>query len=231
MEVVNLLPQRQLHRPLLCAALLGAAFSVACQSPTTSSAAATITFDFARGAENWTPIFSNYIAGQDHLYEFEARHAPLPAPLDTSRGGLFISGIDYGTLQMFWKRRVTGLRPGRSYDVVFTTQFATQMGRSVFGDVWAIGGSSPIEPAPVLTGTTYRMNIALSDAAVTLGLAHKEPALTPDWELKELRSEPGRLKATVAADGSLWLFIGTSSVCMCKLGFYFTRVIAELTPM
>jgi hypothetical protein len=81
----------------------------------------------------------------------------------------------------------------------------------------------------------YRLNIDKGNqsqsgtAALVIGTAGNLSG-TLTWELKELRSEPGRLTMTTGSDGSAWLIVGTDSGFEGRTALYYTRVSAQFTP-
>ena len=205
------------------------------------------TFDFATSAEGWIAGFCDYPVGWEPKMEFVAEHRRLPSPLDQTRGGLFIAGSNFSDdLFMFWKRRITGLQPGRSYSVDFTVVFATNVPKGVGGiggspdsSVFVKVGVAPIEPTVISLQSAgqlaYGLNIDKGNQsqsgkdAVVIGTAGNLSG-TLTWELKELHSEANRLATTASADGSVWLLVGTDSGFEGRTNLYYTRVTAQFTP-
>ncbi len=218
-------------------------------NPTAPSDARTVAFDFARGTEGWSAGFADHPREYEAQMELVAEHRPLPAPLDQSRGGLFIAGSnDSDDLFMFWKGRVTGLRPGRAYAVEFTIEFATNVpkgaggaGGPADGSVFVKVGASSIEPVSVLCPVGpyppnyYCLNLDKGNQAqggkdaVVIGTVGNLSG-TVTWELKELRSGTTSLGVTPNADGSAWLLVGTDSGFEGRTSLYYTRVVAHFAP-
>jgi hypothetical protein len=219
------------------------------KSPTTPSDARTFVFDFARTDEGWTADVADYTIERKDAIDFIAEHRPLPSPLDRTRGGLFTAGDNpFDDLFMFWKGRVAGLRPDRTYTVEFTIEFATNVPKTVGGiggspdtSVFVKVGASDIEPAsmagPIGSCPSFRYclnidkgNQSQSGAdAIVIGTAGNLSG-TETWELKELRSGPTRLAVTPNADGSVWLLVGTDSGFEGRTSLYYTRVVAQFGP-
>jgi len=207
-------------------------------SPSAPLDVKTASFDFARSTEGWVAGFADYPFGWEGQMELVADHRSLPAPLDPTRGGLFIAGSNHSDdLFMFWKRRVDGLRADRTYAVELTVEFATNMVSGFLGgEVFVKVGATTVEPVAVLVGRDYRMNVDKGNQsqggkdALVVGTARTMSG-TDTWEVKELRSAPNALVVTPGADGSVWLLVGTDSGCECRASLYYTRVMARFTTL
>jgi hypothetical protein len=120
----------------LAAMLFAAGGMLACDGGAAPSGT-TQSFDFSRGAQGWEVAFADYPQGQEPFFELQSGHQSLPAPLGPDRSGLFISGNNHSDdLFMFFKRRITGLKPRTSYEARFMVEFATDVPRGCGG----IGG-------------------------------------------------------------------------------------------
>jgi hypothetical protein len=156
---------------------------------------------------------------------------------------LFCSGNNHSDdLFMFWKGKIGGLEPNRTYRVRFTVEIATSAPRGCVGIGGAPGegvtvkaGSSSIEPEAVAVSGTYRMNVDKgeqssggADAAAIGDIANSQLCgEEPRWEIKELSGE--RAIETVAdKEGTLWLYVGTDSGFEGTTSLYFTRIRALL---
>jgi hypothetical protein len=211
----------------------------------------TVAFDFARSHEGWVADCADYTIGRKDETGLVADHRLLPSPLDQTRGALFIGGNNpFDDLFMFWKRRVEGLRPDRSYLVAFVVELATNVPRGIGGiggspdtAVFVKAGASRIEPVALqgpLPHCPYDYKYCLSTdkgnqaqsgrEAIVLGTMGNLSG-TSTWELKELRSESAPLVVTPAADGSVWLLVGTDSGFEGRTDVYYTRVTAQFSPV
>jgi hypothetical protein len=205
------------------------------------------TFDFAMSSEGWSSGFCDYPAGWEPQMDLVADHRRLPSPLDQMRGGLFIAGSNSSDdLFMFWKRRVSGLQPGRAYAVDFTVLLATNVpkgvggiGGSPDGSVFLKVGAAPVEPIAMSVQSAgrleYRLNIDKGNQsqsgkdAVVIGTVGNLSG-TETWELKELQGGSDRLAIASSADGSAWLLVGTDSGFEGRTSLYYARVTAQFTP-
>jgi hypothetical protein len=233
------------------AATLTAVLSLAAcgGSSTSASGTRTFTFDFAQTTQQWTAGFADYPPAYEPDMELIAGYRPLPPPLDTTRGGFFISGFNRSDdLFMFLARRVDGLRSGRTYAVEITVEFATNVPKGVGGaggspdtSVFVKAGASSTEPMVVMGPVG---SCPSSDRCVTIDKGNQAQdgreavgigtagnlSGTNRWELKELRSAAGALSVVPSASGSVWLLVGTDSGFEGRTSLYYTRISATLTP-
>jgi hypothetical protein len=204
------------------------------------------TFDFATSSDGWSAGFADYPVGWEPQMDLVSGHRPLPSPLDQTRGGLFIAGSNSSDdLFMFWKHRIGGLRPNRTYAVDFTVQFATNVPKGIGGiggspdsSVFVKVGGAPVEPIAVSGDSQgrleYRLNIDKGNQAmggkdaVVIGTAGNLSG-TSTWELKDLQTGPGGLAITTSGDGSVWVLVGTDSGFEGRTSLYYTRMTAQFT--
>lgn len=97
-----------------------------------------VEYEFEENPENWLGGFSDYPAGEEEFYELDFDYQTLPAPLDTTKRALMISGNNHSDdLFMFIYRRVENLFPNSEYDVTFDITLASNAPDESFG----VGGS------------------------------------------------------------------------------------------
>lgn len=226
---------------LPCLAFFGLIMA-GCNGASNGSNNQRLVFDFASGPQNWAGGFADYPANNSAIFELTTDYRPLPTPLDSAKSALFISGINRSDdLWMFYKRRVTGLRPNSLYRVQFEVQFATETARGCGGvggapgeSVFVKAGASTVEPMAVVDNADdYRFNVDKGNqaqpgtSALVLGnVANtRDCALPAQWELKTLNS-PDTLSVRTDANGTLWLFFGTDSGFESLTRLYYTRFAA-----
>jgi len=235
-------------RPRLATILLALAPILACDDPaSTEGENGVFDFQFTTGTHGWTTGFADYPAGEEQRYQLAAGHEKLPAPLDQSRRGILLSGMNHSDdLFMFLKRQLTGLQPETEYDIEISVEFATNAAQGCVGvggsegeSVVIKAGASAAEPDTVVDSNgMVRLNldkgnqlepgtnaIVLGNIANSSDDCHNAP-----YELKTLDSGDQELTATTDKDGRLWLFVGSESGFEAKTTLYYTRIRAELTP-
>jgi hypothetical protein len=241
-------PRQRGCRNISVLAALAIGVAAACSSPTSPGGdSRTFAFDFATGPQGWVAGFADYPQGMQEM-NLVADYRPLSSPLDQTKSALYISGQNNSSdLFMFYKRQITGLTAGGDYQVSFTVQIASREPYGCFGaggspgeSVYVKTGASAQEPAPILVGDRYEMNISKGrqstggSNAVTVGnIANSIPCqLVPgegvllQWQLKELASPPAAIRLRVSADGSAWLFVGTDSGFLGTTSLYYTKLSA-----
>jgi hypothetical protein len=197
-------------------------------------------FDFNVGTFGWQAGFADYPIGEEELYQLESGHVALPAPLDQSRKGFRVSGLNHSDdLFMFLKRRVDDLVPDATYRVRFEVEFATNAPRDCSGVGGAPGesvfvkvGTAAIEPKANEQDGYLRMNIDVGSQAEggenALVIGHVANSNTdcnaPVYQLKQVISEPQIFEGRAAADGSLWLIIGSDSGYESTTSLWYTRI-------
>jgi hypothetical protein len=205
-------------------------------------------FDFSADCAGWVPGFADYPPGQDAFYHLVAGVRALPAPLDTTKKGLFISGDNHSDdLFMYFKHRVTGLQPNATYRVAFGVSIATNApagcagaGGSPGENVWVKTGASAAEPvAAVDSEGSLRLNVDKGDQsaggrnAVVVGdLASSQPCGegNPRYELKQLTSGADSVEVAADSSGAARLLVGTDSGFEGTTSVYFTSLTSVFVP-
>jgi hypothetical protein len=198
-------------------------------------------FDFSRGTHGWVAGFADYPPSDEPIYQLEADYRTLPEPLDTSRGALYISGVNRSDDLFMYHKGQTSLGRNTTYRVSFEVELATAVPRGCVGvggapgeDVTVKAGVSLIEPEAVLDASGHlRMNVDKGQQtnggadAVVLGdvTNSRQCEDPPRWELKRLSG--GSLLINTDDSGRAWLFVGTDSGFESLTALYYTRVIAR----
>jgi hypothetical protein len=204
-----------------------------------------VDFDFSESAQGFTGGFADLPANFGAaLYQLVADHRALPANLGSGKG-LYISGTNRSDdLWMFWKKKLTGLKPNTAYEVVVDLEMASNepagqvgIGGAPGESVFVKAGASTVEPVAVPDSQGWlRWNIDKGNqsnggkAATVLGNIAKEGDSTNNFVRLSRTNRSAKLVATTAADGSLWIFFGTDSGFEGTTPVYFTRATAVLAP-
>src|SRR5688572_2583218 len=125
-------------------------------------------FDFNQSQDGWEADFTDLPAYLDDtsFYQLKFEYTNLPSNLG-DRKSLMLSGDNHSDdLFMFIKRRVTGLMPNTSYNVVFKVELASNapagsvgVGGSPGESVYLKAGASGIEPKKIAESDRYVLNI------------------------------------------------------------------------
>ena len=225
--------------------LLLAALTACYDSITSSVDEVVLDTDFSRGADGWVVDFADYPAGDERNFDFDSGVRSLPAPLDASRRGMFVSGSNRSDdLFMFLKRPVDGLTPGADYRIRFDVEIASNEGSGCVGIGGAPGeavvvkaGASAREPARIRDSSGwYRLSVdkgnqsaSGSDAVVLGHIANgSDQCSGGDYRLKRLADPSPTVSATADSSGRLWLLVGTDSGYEGITSLYYTRIRASL---
>ena len=221
--------------------LLSCSFLSSCggNSVTIAPSNQTFQFDFSNGAQGWSAGFANYTAGQEAFFELASGIRPLPAPLDQSRAGFYVSGTSKSAaLFMFLKVQVSGLKPNTGYKASFHVEFATNapsgcagIGSSPGEGVRVMAGAPSIEPQPILENSAnYIMNIDINKDAMVIGNVANgsTDCLNPVYQTKAIDSTSAWSVRT-DAEGKLWLLVGTGSGFEGTTSLYYQQFRAALS--
>lgn len=187
----------------------------------------TIIDNFTSGTDNWLGDFADYPNDPIMLpqYQLQYSHSNLPTPLNISDGALRQSGMNRSDdLFMFIKKKVTGLTPGKTYNVDIKVDFATNAASNQFGvggppgeAVILKAGAVSVEPTKLLIipENWFRMNIDKGNQTIggtemqVIGdFANGTDQNT--YKIKQLSTAiPLNVKAN--PEGEIWLVIGTDS--------------------
>lgn len=224
---------------------LGAMVLLGCDDPAAPGRSRTVAFDFNTGTHEWAAGFADYPAGEEEAWGLESGHAALPAPLDGTRRGFHIAGVNHSDdLFMYLTVRVAGLTARAAYRVELEVEFATNAARGCVGvggaageSVYVKAGAAPIEPDTSVDGGGHaRLNVDKGQQSQGGAHAHtigdvatsNADCNNPVYELKTLRNEVP-LDVAASDDGSLWLIVGTDSGFEALTSLYYTRIEATLT--
>lgn len=233
-------------------ALILLSHQLGCESVLTSSPEGqTYEYQFDERPDDWTALFSNYTVGREDDFELESGYRTLPAPLDTTRFGFYLSGNNLSDdLNMFLKHRVEDLEPHTSYEVEFEVWVATDAPSGCAGVGGAPGeavtvhvAASGMEPDRIVDesreGGYYRLNVAENYT----GEAHSWYQATKigdvansrdceegrQYEIKKLSG--GQQTVTTDEEGGTWLLVGTRSGFEATTSLYYTRVAAHFIEL
>lgn len=233
-----------IHRTTLAALLACGLF--ACDSGVEPAPAASVQLDanFNAGTHGWLADFTDFPEGEREKHQVESGHRALPQPLDTTRRGYMLSGMNHSDdMFMYIRRRVTGLFPDTDYDIGFRVTLATDAPAGCAGVGGAPGesvvlkaGAAAAEPVPVVRDGDYRLDVDKGEqleegtAALILGnmATTSDDCFAPVYELKQFDSAPRTLRVRTDAGGRVWLFVGTESGFEARTRVYITRVQADL---
>lgn len=223
----------RVHRSLLLLALLA---PLACD-PSLTAPDFVFADDFELGTDAWVAGFSDVQADQAEDVQFEG--TVVGHPLNMARPSLYLYGNNISDdLFMFWKRRVTGLVAGASYDVRMELDYATQYQEGCDAGVGPAVlikmGAATQEPLAVeIADGSLRMTIDKGEqfeegSAIRILGDHRNgvPGCATDAPFAERSRSSGARSVRVTADnqGAVWVIVGTESAFEVANAIHVSRV-------
>ena len=206
-----------------------------------------IEFDFSNDYQGWVAGFSDYPVGKEVEWGIGSSLATLPSPLDASRKGILLTGMNRSDdLFMYMTRGITALTPNNSYALRFRVTLATNAPKNCVGVggapgesvVLKVGGTSA-EPGRIVDAAQYyRANFdhgsqltGGQDVSPVGDLANSNTnCLTPRYELKQYDSGTMPLTVNADASGRVWLVVGIDSGFEGTTSVYITSVKVDVDP-
>ncbi|MDI9880669.1 hypothetical protein [Flectobacillus longus] len=197
---------------------------------------------FTTSSQGWIGDFADYPTTDSVFYELSYSHAKLPAPLDTAKKALRISGNNHSDdLFMFLKKKITGLKPNQTYSAKFEVEFASTVPNGMMGvggspgeSVYFGAGFSAIEPKKEVDNGYYRIKNVGKISQATDGKDMKvmgNVANGTDKNQYTLVKRTGTFTGKTDTNGQLWLIIGTDSGFEATTTLYYTGVNVEFIEM
>lgn len=193
------------------------------------------------GEDGWIPGYAGYAATADSSQlDTVAATALLPRGLDTTQYGFrILSRYSKGNMFSYLKKRVTGFKPDKSYEMTLQVDLATRYSASAVVDkVTFKAGVSTTEPLTTkLTSGIYTFNLD-KGTGTQIGkdvlLSGSIASTNPDARYHTLLSysndgQPVTVKAN--SQGILWFYAGTDSDYKDTTIFYFDRIIARFKEL
>lgn len=197
---------------------------------------------FDEDAQGWEGDFADYPVGVEEFYELEYSHTRLPAPLDTTRGALMLSGSNRSDdLFMYIKRRITNLLPETVYHITFHVEFASNVADGMAGiggspgeSVYVKAGAAAGEPDRIIDDMDYyRMNIDIgnqsqdgSDMVVIGDFSNNTDQEV--YTIKAVANDNQAFSVLSSDTGELWIIVGTDSGFEGTTTIYYSNIRVEL---
>ena len=216
---------------------------VSCKEDDAIDRSLVLDHNFNSSTIEWVGGFADYPEGVEEEWGFSITHAYLPAPLDSTKKGIRISGSNHSDdLFMYLTRKVNLNTPNQLYKGTFQVEFATNAAESSVGvggspahSVYLGIGLASVEPKKILDSTDghYRMNISKIQQAgdgddmkvigdVSNGKEETEYTLV---------TRSGEFTGKTDSAGNLWIIVGTDSGFEAITTLYYSRIKVELQPV
>lgn len=193
--------------------------------------------DFQGQTGAWVAGFSDVSAELADNVQFEG--TVVGHPLHMARLALYLYGNNISDdLFMFWKRRVTGLVAGATYDVRMEVEYATQYQEGCDAGVGPLVlikmGAASLEPVVVeLADGSLRTTLDKGEqfeegSAIRILGDHRNgvPGCVTEAPFAVRTRSSGARAVRVTADGlgAVWVVVGTESAFEVANAIYFSRV-------
>lgn len=198
-----------------------------------------ISYPFVSSDQGWVGDFADYPLDSTG-YALHAGHDTLPYNIntDSTRKAMRISGNSLNNdLFMFLKRKVTGLKPGTAYQVLFTVRVASNLPAKQVGAAATLGeqtylkaGASAEEPVRTLVDDVYKVNVSKGELdaggtdMITLGHVAVTSTTKAYTLITRSNSSANSIYATTNEAGELWLIVGTDAAASGKVTLYYTQI-------
>lgn len=200
------------------------------------------TFPFISSDQGWSGGFANYpsVPVDSIGYHLHAAHDPLAYNIntDSTRMSMYISGNSLNNqLFMFLKRKITGLKPSATYEVMFTVRLASNLPTkqpttpATLGELTHVRiGAMPEEPVLTAVDNVYRITLGeeILDTSGTQLLTIGSVAVTSSTKAYTMitrnNTSATAVRATTNEAGELWLVVGTQGTASGKVTLYYTQI-------
>lgn len=198
-------------------------------------------FDFSTADQGWVGDFADYPDGDSIGYELLFKHDTLPTNLNQNKtkSALLISGNNGSDdLFMFVKRKLSGLRPNTTYELLFNVQMASNAPTNAVGVGGAPGesvylkvGATIEEPKKELdVDNMLRMNIDKGNQSedgedmIVIGHIGVAATTTQFTSIARNNNSASSFIATTDNNGELWLIVGTDSGFEGTTTLYYMKI-------
>ncbi len=212
----------------------------ACSMPEQEITVFSISYLFKDSDEGWKGDFADYPEGDSINYELFFKHDTLPENLNANATikGLHISGNNGSDdLFMFIKKKISGLRPNTTYNLLFNVKFASDAPTEAVGvggapgeSVYLKAGATLVEPMKELETGMYRMNIDKGNQAedgpdmINIGNIGVSATTTEFTVITRNNNSSNSFVITTDALGEIWLIVGTDSGFEGTTTLYYTQI-------
>ena len=208
-------------------------FLIGCSFPEQEVKVFSISFPFGSSDQGWIGDFADYPEADSVTYGLFYKYDTLPTNLNAKATihGLHISGNNGNAdLFMFIKRKISGLRPNATYELLFNVRVASNASTATGQSVHLKAGASLVEPRKELQAGIYRMNIDKGNQAtegvdmISIGNISVNTTTTQFTIITRTNNSDNSFAVTTNDAGELWLIIGTDSGFTGTTTLYYTQV-------
>ena len=215
--------------------------ALSCKKDNTASGNILYEYNFEQDLQGWNTGFADYTVGAEAEFELQTNHTYLPAPLNTNKKALFISGKNLSDdLFMYLKKELSGLQPNTNYKALFTIKVASNAPSNAIGVGGAPGesvylgiGITQKEPDKIIDGPIYRMNIEKGNQS-TGGKDRKVIGNIANGTSESnyvMLTKKGEFLFTTNDTGTVWAMVSTDSGFESTTALYYDDIKIELQKL
>lgn len=198
-----------------------------------------ISYPFISSDQGWTGHFADYPL-ESTGYNLNVEHGTLPYNIntDSTRKAIRISGNSLNSdLFMFLKRKITGLKPATTYQVLFTVRLAstlptkgTNIEPTLGEQIYLKVGALAEEPVVTLVDEVYEVNVNKGELAtngtdmITIGNVAVTSSTKTYTLITRSSNSANSMYATTNEAGELWLIVGTDAAANGNVTLYYTQI-------
>lgn len=211
-----------------------------CNQPDQEVNVFSISYFFNDSDEGWTGDFADYPVGDSIAYELVIKHDTIPTgtSANLTTKGMLVSGKNSSDdLFMFIKKKISGLRPNATYEILFNVRVASNAPTGAVGvggapgeSVYLKAGVTLVEPKKELETGMYRMNIdkgnQAEEGADMINIGHVGVGTTTTKYTVIIRNNnaSSSFQITTDATGEIWLVVGSDSGFEGTTTLYYTQI-------
>lgn len=199
----------------------------------------TVISEFETGSEGWIADYALYNRADTTKIAFKMERDSLPAVIDSTRWSLRMEGTNVGdSIFMFLKKQIVGLNPGKTYNVSFDIDLATNYPDLPNGSGKTINlkaGASATEPVKTPSDKFY-YNISIKKglwdqdgAEMSILGDFTNTALRSVYELVNRTSHSKNITVKPDSTGTIWVCVGEDTRYKGKTVFYYDKIKVTLT--
>lgn len=196
-----------------------------------SALAETITYDFNRGAQEWTAHFADYPQGDEEFFELESGVRKLPVEISPTRSGFYISGNNHSDdLYMFLTREYQAV-PGDTYRINFRVTFDSNAPSNCIGTGGAPGegvsmNANVLNTEPeIFVDELNHIRTKFEHGTFISNLANGiECEDSKDEYVSLTRTQTMTKTIRTGKTGKLWFVVGTDSGFESTTAIYYEKI-------
>lgn len=193
----------------------------------------TMISEFQTGIEGWTGDYALYNRADTTKVAFAMERDSLPSDIDSLRWSLRLAGTNVGdSLFLFLKKEIAGLNPGKTYQVSFDINLATNFPDlpGAAGTMISLkAGASATEPVKILSNGYYNLSLKKglwnqdgAEMSVIGNLVNN--SARAQYQIVNRNNGSKTVIVKPGSDGKIWVCIGEDIRYKGRAVIYYDRI-------